>query len=84
MFENQPSQSIAMALNIRPLTGRIGAQIDDIRLAGDLQRQWRGKGLTLSLPDVTIAAVAIEHRLILLTDNKRHFPMPELLSQPLP
>src|ERR1700681_2217832 len=24
------------------------------RLAGDLQRQWRGKGLTLSLPDVTI------------------------------
>ena len=54
------------------------------RLAGDLQRRWRRKGLTLSLPDVTIAAVAIAHRLTLLTDNKRHFPMPELLLQPLP
>jgi predicted nucleic acid-binding protein len=40
--------------------------------------------LTLSLPDVTIAAVAIARRLTLLTDNKRHFPMSELLTQPLP
>jgi alpha-ketoglutarate-dependent sulfate ester dioxygenase len=36
MFENQPSPSIATDLNVRPLTGRIGAQIDNIRLAGDL------------------------------------------------
>jgi len=57
---------------------------DIARFAGDLQRQWRGKGLTLSLPDVTIAAVAITHRLTLLTDNRKHFPMPELLLQPLP
>jgi predicted nucleic acid-binding protein len=57
---------------------------DIARLAGDLKRQWRGKGLTLSLPDVTIAAVALAHRLILLTDNKKHFPMPELLLQALP
>jgi predicted nucleic acid-binding protein len=54
------------------------------RRAGELQRQWRGKGFTLSLPDVTIAAVAVAHRLTLLTDNKRHFPMSELLTQPLP
>ena len=54
------------------------------RGAGDLQRQWRRKGLTLSLPDDTIAAVAIAHRLTLLTDNKKHFPMPELSMQPLP
>src|SRR4029077_13791570 len=57
---------------------------DIARHAGDLKRQWRGKGLTLSLPDVTIAAVALAHRLILLTDNKKHFPMPGLLLQPLP
>jgi predicted nucleic acid-binding protein len=42
------------------------------------------KGLTLSLPDVTIAAVAIARRLTLLTDNKKHFPMSELSMRPLP
>jgi tRNA(fMet)-specific endonuclease VapC len=46
--------------------------------AGALRYAWARKGHTLSLPDVTIAAVAIEHNLILLTDNARHFPMPEL------
>ena len=46
--------------------------------AGALRYTWARKGHTLSLPDVTIAAVAIEHNLILLTDNARHFPMPEL------
>jgi predicted nucleic acid-binding protein len=46
--------------------------------AGALRYSWARKGHTLSLADVTIAAVAIEHNLILLTDNARHFPMPEL------
>jgi predicted nucleic acid-binding protein len=46
--------------------------------AGALRYAWARKGHTLSLADVTIAAVAIEHGLILLTDNSRHFPMPEL------
>jgi alpha-ketoglutarate-dependent taurine dioxygenase len=32
----QQSQSLAIELDIRPLAGRIGAQIDNIRLAGDL------------------------------------------------
>jgi predicted nucleic acid-binding protein len=46
--------------------------------AGRLRYDWARKGQTLSLADVTIAAVAIEHGLVLLTDNPRHFPMPEL------
>jgi predicted nucleic acid-binding protein len=46
--------------------------------AGRLRYDWARKGHTLSLADVTIAAVAMEHSLILLTDNSRHFPMPEL------
>jgi predicted nucleic acid-binding protein len=50
--------------------------------AGGLSYDWARKGHTLSLPDVTIAAVAIEHGLILLTDNPRHFPMPELRREP--
>jgi predicted nucleic acid-binding protein len=46
--------------------------------AGALRYQWARKGHTLSLAGVTIAAVAIEYGLILLTNNPRHFPMPEL------
>jgi hypothetical protein len=33
---------------------------------------------TLSYTDVTIAAVALTHGLVLVTDNQKHFPMPEL------
>lgn len=50
--------------------------------AGRLRYEWARKGQSLSLADVTIAAVAIEHGLILLTDNARHFPMPELRMEP--
>jgi predicted nucleic acid-binding protein len=52
--------------------------------SGILLYQWRKKGKTLSLADATIAAVAIHYGLVLLTDNGRHFPMPELLRHPLP
>ena len=54
------------------------------RLAGELFRQWRQKGQTLSFPDVTIAAVAITHDLVLVTGNRKHFPMPELQLLQLP
>jgi predicted nucleic acid-binding protein len=49
------------------------------KLAGDLFRQWRQKGRTLGLADVTIA-----HGLPLVTDNVKHFPMSELEIVPLP
>lgn len=52
--------------------------------AGLLRRDWRQKGHTLSYSDVTIAAVALGRRLPLLTDNRKHFPMPELELLPLP
>jgi predicted nucleic acid-binding protein len=51
---------------------------DVARYAGALYREWRQKGLTLALPDLTIAAVVIVHRLKLATDNRKDFPMPEL------
>jgi hypothetical protein len=38
----------------------------------------------LSCPDVTIAAVALSDEVPLLTDNPKHFPMPELRRLPLP
>jgi len=39
---------------------------------------------TLAYTDVTIAAVALTHNLVLVTDNQKHFPMPELKLLPLP
>ena len=57
---------------------------DIARQAGELKNEWAKKGVTLFLPDITIAALAIAHGLPLLTDNRRDFPMPELQFYPLP
>jgi predicted nucleic acid-binding protein len=54
------------------------------RLAGNLKREWGGKGKTLSLADTIVAAIALERGCILMTDNRKHFPMPELSHYPLP
>lgn len=54
------------------------------KYAGKLYREWRQKGVTLALPDVTIAAVAITNGLRFATDNPKDFPMPELRVHPLP
>lgn len=54
------------------------------RLAGTLKSKWARKGRTLALADTIIAAVALEQRCTLMTDNRRDFPMPELDHYPLP
>ena len=54
------------------------------RRAGLLRRDYTRRGITLALGDATIAAVALTHRLPLLTDNVRHYPMKELELYPLP
>ena len=66
------------SLECLPLTPEIARQ------AGLLRRDWRKKGQTLSYADVTIAAVALSNHAPLLTDNRKHFPMPELQLLPLP
>jgi len=53
------------------------------RSAGRLRYDWARKGQTLSLADSTIAAVALAHGLMLMTDNNRHFPMQELQLYPM-
>jgi predicted nucleic acid-binding protein len=52
--------------------------------AGRLKAVWARKGHTLGLPDALIAAVALENSLALATDNRKHFPMPELKLMALP
>lgn len=52
--------------------------------AGRLKRQWANRGHTLTLADALVAAVALEQRCPLATDNQKHFPMPELQLYELP
>jgi predicted nucleic acid-binding protein len=57
---------------------------DVAKLAGLLKRDYGKKGQTLSLSDTTIAAVALEYNLTLITDNLKHYPMPQLKLYHLP
>jgi predicted nucleic acid-binding protein len=59
-------------------------QCEVAELAGDLRSTWARKGVTLHLADTLIAAAAIHYRLVLMTDNRKDFPMPELHLWPVP
>ena len=54
------------------------------RYAGLLKNEWAKKGQTVSVPDVLIGATALMHKLVLMTDNRKDFPMPQLMLYPLP
>ena len=53
------------------------------RYAGLLKNEWARRGRTLSTADVLIAATALAHKLVLMTDNRKDFPMPQLVIYPL-
>jgi predicted nucleic acid-binding protein len=76
--EEAKTEKFLRSLEFFPVTYEVA------RLAGDLFRRWRQKGKTLGLADVTVAAVALTHNLVLVTDNRKHFPMPELQLFRLP
>lgn len=52
--------------------------------AGIMVREQRTKGVTLDLPDAVIAATCHLHDLILVTYNKKHYPIAGLTFHPLP
>ena len=54
------------------------------RYAGLLKNEWAKQGRTLSIPDVIIAATALAYKLVLMTDNRKDFPMSQLAIFPLP
>lgn len=60
------------ALTIIPVSG------DITKLAIENIRFWRKKGKILHLVDACIAATAISNDLILVTNNKKDYPMKEL------
>src|ERR1700690_2608145 len=76
--EETKTKAFIDSLECLPINPAIAEQ------AGLLRRDWRAKGQTLSYTDVTIAAVALANQVPLLTDNTKHFPMPELQLVPLP
>jgi predicted nucleic acid-binding protein len=76
--EAERTEEFLASLEFYPVTWEIA------KYAGALYREWRQKGLTLALPDLTVAAVAITNRLQLATDNVKDFPMSELRLYPLP
>ena len=54
------------------------------RYAGLLKNEWARRGRTISSTDVLIGATALAHKLILMTDNRKDFPMTALAFYPLP
>src|SRR5437870_4797729 len=70
--EAERTEEFLASLEFYPVTPEIA------KYAGELYREWRQKGLTLALPDLTVAAIAIHHGLLLATDNSKDFPMAEL------
>jgi predicted nucleic acid-binding protein len=48
------------------------------RRAGRYQRELAAKGVTIHTPDALVAGTAREHGAVVLTDNLKDFPMPDV------
>lgn len=70
--EERAVETLFESLELLAITRAVAAR------AGLLRNQWRKRGHTLGYAEVTIAAVALEYDVNLMTGNRRHFPMPEL------
>ena len=75
--EEARTERLLRSLKFYPVTWEIAKQ------AGELLNVWRQQNRTLSLPDTTIAAVALANDLVLVTGNQKDFPIPELRLYPL-
>ncbi|MBI2266409.1 MAG: PIN domain-containing protein [Armatimonadetes bacterium] len=48
------------------------------KVAGKWAREYQSRGLKLTILDTLIAAVAYQEKALLITDNKKDFPMSEI------
>jgi predicted nucleic acid-binding protein len=76
--EASRTEKFMNALDCYELTAAAG------RLAGSLKNKYARRGRSLTLADTIVAAIAIERRCTLMTDNRKDFPMPELNCYNLP
>ncbi|OGP77103.1 MAG: hypothetical protein A2Z13_03365 [Deltaproteobacteria bacterium RBG_16_64_85] len=70
--ERPATEALIGALRCFPVS------FDVARQAGEWRAKYRAKGREVSLPDAIIGATSHIHRLVLVTDNKKDFPMPGL------
>ncbi len=69
-------ETFISALSWQPTTPAIA------RRAGRWRHDYARQGVVLALADTLIAATAVEYGLTLITNNRKHFPMSELLLHP--
>lgn len=74
--EEEITDQFLQSLKVLDLTREIANQ------AAYLLREYKAKGITLSLPDAVIATTCLEHDLILVTGNQRHYPISDLRFHP--
>ena len=48
------------------------------KIAAQLIREYKAKGVTIDIPDSIIASTCILHDMILVTYNRKHYPISEL------
>ena len=70
--EEQATSDFLSNLDCYPVTTAIAKR------AGLLKYASARRGKTLTLADMMVAATALEHGLILMTDNRKDFPLPQL------
>ena len=56
----------------------IDVNMDIAKIAAQLIRQYKAKGVTMDITDSIIASTCILHDLILVTYNRKHYPISEL------
>jgi predicted nucleic acid-binding protein len=76
--EERAMENFLARLECYPITDSIA------RLAGSLKDSWARRGVTLALQDMIVAATAIEHGCVLVTDNGKDFPDLQASLFPLP
>lgn len=74
MREHERTKTLELLNSLTPYD--LDSAIAD--LSGEYIRHYQTQGMTLAIPDAVIAATAMRHKLILVTYNAKHFPMPEL------
>jgi predicted nucleic acid-binding protein len=70
--EEQRTRRLLLSLQLFPISFPVA------EMAGLLRRDYSRKGITLTISDTIIAAVAIYNQLTLITENIKDFPMKEL------
>jgi predicted nucleic acid-binding protein len=76
--EERKTQQFLDSLECYPITR------ETARRAGHHRSYWAQRGRTPTLADMMVAAVALEEKLTLMTDNRKDFPLPDLKFFPLP